>query len=349
MNLLHTKAQGRDNNLNLIRAIAAFAVLISHAVPIAAGPMLPEPLENLIGYSLGTVSVMMFFVISGFLIPLSFERAPSHQRFIKARVLRIFPGLTVNLVFVALILGPLVTTLPLWTYLSDPQSILFILRNIALVPLVYTLPGVFEGQPTSTIVGSIWTLRHEVGCYLMVFLLGLFGLYRHQSAFRILSLMYLIALWPALIISDITLHPLLLGFTKLSLPFVVGMGFYAWRQHLPLTLWGVAVTACAAWALSQTLFYYPALCLALGYATFWLSYIPSGAIRAYNQIGDYSYGIYVYAFPAQGWAVWAFGPQSPFENILYATIPTIVLAVASWHLVEKPAMGLLHRSRVVPS
>jgi len=44
-------ATGRDNHFNLIRAVAAVAVLVSHAYPIAFGPGTPEPLHALTGYT----------------------------------------------------------------------------------------------------------------------------------------------------------------------------------------------------------------------------------------------------------------------------------------------------------
>lgn len=340
-------AQGRDNNLNLIRVLAATAVLISHAVPIALGPAVAEPLVASVGYSLGSLSVMIFFVISGYLITLSFERTASHREFAMARIMRIFPGLIVNLLFVALLLGPLVTVLAPAAYFSDPQSYLFILRNTLLVPLLYSLPGVFEGQPVDDIVGSIWTLRHEVGCYLGVFILGLLGFFRFERAFRLLSCIYVIALWPLVVWLDLSFHPLIGSFLKLSVPFVVGMMFYAWRGAMSLSLWGIAGTAFLAWVFSDTVFYHSVLSIAVGYATFWAGYIPGGLIRAYNRFGDYSYGIYIYAFPVQGWAIWAFGPQSALENVIYALPPTIFLSILSWHWVEKPAMRMAKPARPV--
>lgn len=339
MVFLQDRAAGRDNNLNLIRALAALAVLVSHAVPIALGPDRPEPLVNLLGQSLGTLAVVVFFVISGFLITQSFERTTSRQRFIRARLLRIFPGLFVNLLFVALLLGPWVTTLPLGAYFSDPAVYSFILRDLALVPLVYRLPGVFEGQPVPDIVGSIWTLRHEVGCYIGVFVLGVLGVFKRIWVFRCAGLLYLCVIWPVVIWIDPPMHPLISGFFLLSMPFLIGMLFYAWQDRLPLSLWGVAATAGLAWLLRETPAYFAALSLAVGYASFWAGYVPGGLLRTYNKIGDYSYGIYVYAFPVQGWAVWMFGAQSALENILYSVPPTLLLSVLSWHLVEKPAMA----------
>lgn len=345
MIFLADRAEGRDNNLNLLRVLAALAVLVSHAVPIAVDPALPEPLEQSVGKSLGTLAVLVFFAISGFLIPMSFERTPNYERFIAARALRIFPGLLVNLLFVALVLGPLVTELPLQVYLSDPAIYLFILRDLFLVPLAFTLPGVFEGQPTEAIVGSIWTLRHEVACYIGAFILGVAGLYRWLWLYRVTGLFYVFVVWPAIAWFDQPLHPLVDEFSRLSVAFVVGMIFHAWRALLPLSLWGVATLFGLAWVSYGTNFYHPTLCLAIGYSVFWLGYVPGGVLRLYNRIGDYSYGIYVYAFPIQGWAVWAFGEQSALENVLYALPPTLILSVISWHLVENPAMSLAKMGR----
>ena len=93
----------------------------------------------------------------------------------------------------------------------------------------------------------------------------------------------------------------------LSLPFVVGMGAWAWRDRLPLS--GVAAIGLwiAAYLLHDTPVAYLAFILALSYATFWLAYVPGGWIRNYNRLGDYSYGMYIYAFPLQGLVVMLFG------------------------------------------
>jgi len=53
-------ARGRDNNLNLIRMIAATAVLVSHSYPISLGHAATEPLQDKLGTSLGHVAVLIF-------------------------------------------------------------------------------------------------------------------------------------------------------------------------------------------------------------------------------------------------------------------------------------------------
>jgi len=127
---------------------------------------------------------------------------------------------------------------------------------------------------------------------------------------------------------------------ELSLPFVIGMAFYVWREKLPLSLIGVVALVGLTWAASATLAYDFVLALALSYATFWLAYIPGGLIRRYNEIGDYSYGIYIYAFPLQGLAVWLSPGQQPLTNMAISFPLTLICAVASWHLIEGPAMAM---------
>jgi len=85
------------------------------------------------------------------------------------------------------------------------------------------------------------------------------------------------------------------------------MVFYVWRDRLPLSLIGVVILAGLAWLTRGTIVYDFALALALSYATFWLAYIPGGVIRRFNELGDYSYGIYIYAFPLQGFSIWLLG------------------------------------------
>ena len=55
---------------------------------------------------------------------------------------------------------------------------------------------------------------------------------------------------------------------------------------------------------------------------------------------DYSYGIYIYAFPVQQ-TMASFWPQMPlFAYLLSTLVITVSLAATSWHFVEKPALKL---------
>ena len=58
-------------------------------------------------------------------------------------------------------------------------------------------------------------------------------------------------------------------------------------------------------------------------------------------------GIYVYAFPAQQVAAYAFGPKlGPFGMLAVVALPVYGLAFLSWRLIlEAPALRLKPRAR----
>lgn len=332
---LGDKTHGRENNLNLIRSLAAAAVLVSHAWPISLGSDAVQPLKSLTNHSLGTLSVSVFFAISGFLISMSFERTSSTLSFVLARFLRLFPGLVVSLFLVAFLLGPIVTTLGTNEYFTQFETYTFVPRNVLLLPLQFTLPGVFEMQPYPAVEGSIWTLFYEVLCYVGVFALGISGILRKRGLMAVSLIVYLV-IW---ICIDLDNTPGRIGrIAELSLPFVIGMSFYIWRDRLPLSLIVVVGLVATTAITANTPVYNFMLALTLSYATFWAAYIPGGFLRYYNDFGDYSYGLYIYAFPLQGLVIWIFGTQEPLFNIAVSFPITLVVAIASWHLIEAPAM-----------
>src|SRR3954471_2758590 len=112
----------RRNNFDALRLIAALSVVFSHYFLIAEGSEANEPFVWLSGNQciLGLVGVFVFFVISGYLVTESWCRSPRPGHFVSRRLLRIYPGLLVHALVCAMLLGPLVTSLPLRAYFADP-------------------------------------------------------------------------------------------------------------------------------------------------------------------------------------------------------------------------------------
>ncbi len=82
---------------------------------------------------------------------------------------------------------------------------------------------------------------------------------------------------------------------RFMLAFFIGGSFYLFGHHIRLQL-GVAVTLAASAALAP-----PRLrqVFALAYGVLWFARIPTGVIRSFNGLGDYSYGLYSLSFPIQ--------------------------------------------------
>lgn len=336
--LLSVCCEGKDNNLNIIRMLAAVAVLISHAWPLTLGISTEDPVEPLLGYSLGRVAVFIFFIISGFLITGSFLRASSHESFIFGRLLRIIPALIVSVLFVALIIGPLVSSYKLESYLTDYEVYEFIIKNSTLVFLEFELPGVFSQNPVRSVVGSIWTLFYEVLCYCIVFFLGVAGLFHKRNLLTISIITYLV-LTNILILKGYDIPSRMNNILQLLPPFLLGVLAFLWRDRIQLKFKWLFLIILVTFISFDTQMFSISFLVALLYFTLYFAYIPSGVIRKYNLVGDYSYGFYLYAFPIQGLVVWIFGECSPYENILLSFIPTLLLSVLSWHYIEKITLG----------
>ena len=65
------------------------------------------------------LAVNIFFVISGFLIAMSFDRTRNWKRFAKARFLRIAPALVVVILFLTCVLAPIDTSLRASAYWTN--------------------------------------------------------------------------------------------------------------------------------------------------------------------------------------------------------------------------------------
>jgi len=78
--------------------------------------------------------------------------------------------------------------------------------------------------------------------------------------------------------------------------------------------------------------------IVIAYVLFYLAYVPSGFIRKYNQLGDYSYGIYIYAFPVQQSVAHLMPGVSVLQMVLVSAAATSLLAIFSWHLLEQRAL-----------
>ena len=330
------RAAGKDNNFNLLRILAALGVLVSHAYPIALGAGTPEPLSALLGgVTLGTVSVMMFFSISGFFITRSFAGRRSVGQFFKARALRLFPALIAVLLVTLLVAGLWLTTAAPGAFWAAAPK--YFLRNFTLFAPLYDLPGVFTSNPYGTAInGSLWTLNYEVLCYLCVVLAGLAGLLTRPLGFAVALLGFAAAYGVNMVH---TLHPRIDSLLMLGLPFAIGMAFWVWRRAIPLSLPLAVALLGLAFLLRQTAMIEPVLALALSYTTFVIGYAKIPVIAGYQRWGDYSYGTYVYAFPVQQMLA-SVGVVTPFANMALALPLTLLFASISWHLVEAPAMRL---------
>lgn len=356
MRTLATEFDPRANSIGFVRWLMAFAVIFSHAGPIAGfydGHDLGTQWSN--EQSLGGVAVGGFFFLSGFLITKSRMGRSTTARFFWRRVLRIFPAFWLALLTTAFVLAPIAWIQEHGTirgYLFNPNEapLTYFFNNMTLILNQRTIAQLGYGIPYAENWagrdwnGSAWTLAYEFGAYILVGVLGLIGalVHRRVGAIVALAVIGLSCLQWTGAASLSALNPIFSDTFILLLlpPFMFGMLFALYGEKVPID-WRLAVAG-----LVLALYCYArGGYLVVGQYGFYL-FLMWFAIRAtklqrWERFGDFSYGIYIFAWPLMTLATF-FDLEDAgwFVYHLVVVIACHVVAFLSWHLIEKPAMSL---------
>jgi peptidoglycan/LPS O-acetylase OafA/YrhL len=338
----------RRNNFDALRLVAAASVIFSHAFLLSQGREDNEPLKWLTGQAiLGVVGVFVFFVISGFLVTQSYETTSSPWRFAAKRALRIYPGYLTCILLATVALGPLLTTLPIGAYFASGGTWDFLLWNLVMNVEHNSLPGVrFTGFEFGHIVdGPLWSLPAEMVMYAMVFALG------STRLLRLWLLLPLLALGLARIVFDEAGRAafgngaLLVRFawdtSWLLAFFVAGMILYKLRRTRFFD-GRIALVALAGLIASVPLNQFILLFPLFGaYLILYLARHPRLPVLGAARFGDLSYGLYIYGWPVEQTLLYVSGGRLAWWQLFpLALAITAAIALASWHLVEKPALRL---------
>ncbi|MEW6573177.1 MAG: acyltransferase [Bacillota bacterium] len=331
----------KANCFDLLRIVFASAVIFGHTCP-----SLPSTSWDYKQITVQYLAVNGFFVISGFLVVQSLIRSGRFTDYLIKRTLRIMPGLLGSLVFVALVLGPLLTQVDLHSYFLGAHNNPF---KFVLDQLTFKLTGntdnvcdLFIGNPAN---GPLWTLRYEVLMYLLL----------PAIAPLILRYRFLSLTLTAVFGIDLALDfdPLIIGdqanlhrFCRLAFCFFIGVSIYLFRDRIPfpkkLLLYTTPVILffyVTGFINEILLLIFPIYIIAIGIR--W-------NISLTDRFGDFSYGFYIYGWPIQhtisDHLVQGINPVSLCALTFLGTIP---LAAFSWYCIEKPALSLKHRLSTV--
>ncbi|OUD12530.1 acyltransferase family protein [Thioflexithrix psekupsensis] len=341
----------RQNNFDLIRFVAATMVIFAHAYVLTHGNDEQELLHQITQHQMtfGTLGVAIFFVISGFLISQSYERSANIWIYIKARILRIFPALIVVLLLTVFLFGPVMTQLSFMEYFTSSKTYRY-LTGIFLFPVHYHLPGVFENNPYPKAVnGSLWTISYEMLCYVMVAFLGVLGLMRWRGLLLVILLglfVFRLFWFEELFVLEKKWNFWFrgIGFSQLIELvnyFLAGTVIYLYREKvilhhylalLAMIILGVAsvMGGLEAWFI-----------IAGSYLIIYIAFTPYIRCHHFAHYGDFSYGLYIYAFPVQQTLVYLSGATwHPLLNAFVSLPVVLFFAVLSWHLIEHSALQL---------
>ena len=337
----------RDNNFDTIRLLAASQVVVTHAAS-DLGAVLPKWLSFL-GYFPG---VPIFFIVSGFLISASFERAPSIKQYAINRILRIYPALWTCLIvsiFIALISEVNFQPIPFSLWLLAQVSI-FQFYN----------PEFLRGFGVGVLNGSLWTIPVELQFYIVLPFLMLLARRRPNrtrvwaGGILIVSLLLMI-LTRELLSADngivekivhVSLLPYLFYFLiGVALRFIhertrIFSNSFVKFLCLYIVLVILNISAGVDGVTGNSL--NPVQIVALGCLIVGAAFSNVGFSRKILRGNDISYGLYIYHMPIVNFLIYkettgAFG-------LLLCLATTAIMAGLSWRFIEKPALGLKHYS-----
>jgi peptidoglycan/LPS O-acetylase OafA/YrhL len=351
-------AVSHQNNFNLIRMVAASLVLISHSYALCG---FDEPLKARLGVTWGSIAVDIFFATSGYLVTASIIRGANAKNFVFNRVLRIFPGLIVAVLFTTIVCSIWFTTFPFLEFWSQWKTWRYLIKNMMLVwpqGLEWSLPQTLIGIPSdkgggAALNGSLWTLPQELKMYtyLLAIYIGCSGLNRlfplskwGMSVFFIFTI-YVVAAIALLADVYFTInghHKLVLHMGAMffagSAAFVRKISF---SRLWPFSLAAICVVVATAVISGHA--FLPIYTLILPWSVLAIAYAPTSALHRYNQLGDFSYGMYIYAFPVQQWVAYLIKDIQPLQMMLICFPVVLALSMLSWKLVERRALAFKAR------
>lgn len=328
--------------IGTLRFLFAVAVIYSHTFFL--GGLGSEPLQQTLFAGrefFGGFAVKGFFILSGFLIVQSELRLNDTRRFLWHRCLRILPALWICLAVTAFVIAPLMDSASARWNLPDAWH--YVVWNLGNPREQVNIGGLPAGVAWSgDLNGSLWTLQYELACYIAVALLGWVGVLRQASRITALlgSAIFLLFAWDHLGAT----HPLFFKIPErdvvayFALGGVVAVLGFERFTHRMLNTVGIVALVCLAisYRIGATAWLTP---IALTIVVLWCATQRLAPDMERRLGGDYSYGLYIYAYPIQQLLavhhVQRWGATAFFGLSLLITLSA---AAVSWHVIEKVAL-----------
>jgi peptidoglycan/LPS O-acetylase OafA/YrhL len=330
----------RRNNFDLLRLIAAVQVMGFHV----AGH-LNLPLGPLFAPFSAMPGVVIFFVISGYLVSSSLERSSTLGAYLLARFLRIYPAL-----WVCLGIAILLATAWGGVRASAPELIPWLVAQLSIGQ--FYNPQFLRGFGTGVLNGSLWTIPVELQFYL--FLPCFYALLRRVQAKNALLIGLILVFagvhyFYATLSAERSLAVKVLGVTLFPYLYLFLLGvllqrnphwvarFLAGKSVVWIVIF--AATSCAMGWLGLEIYgntLNPVSALVLGLTVVSIAYARPRSLGGY----DLSYGIYIYHMIFVNAVLHA--GRSSVAAAAFVIGATFLLAFCSWVFIETPALGLKH-------
>ena len=288
----------------------------------------------------GYMAVNGFFVLSGLLIAKSLDLRRDLKVYFASRILRIYPALIVLLLAFLFIFGTMFSKPGGVEAIGSADNWQYVLRVLLLGDPAWAPGGVFADNLEADFNGPLWTIRFEIVAYILAAIGFSIGLLKSRSltliAFLIVQSAYL---GLPFVINFEALASGMLPLLRLSSAFLMGMCLWqfaeARRPH-----WILVIVLIGAFLLFGDKFGGELLAnLALTGLILRLG-LSDRKYKSLLKLPDYSYGIYIWHYPAMQAVLFLHPDFGPAPLALFSIPLFLALSAASWHLIEKPALKL---------
>lgn len=343
--------ESRNNNFAFIRIVAACAVFMGHM-----GVILGIDSPYVAGIAMHELGVIMLFFIGGYLITKSWLSDPHPLRYAVRRFFRLWPPLAVFVFLMVFVTGPLLSSRGVWNYFHRSSFDLY-LKNLIFRP-VFDQPGVFETVPEACSTnGSLWTMPVEAALYVLtpLFLSVLRVKQNKKRSFPIMVALTVIMVAFDLLIRTFYPHASvvfygtnLVSAFHLAAAYMVGILFTYDQVKKFLNLQAAGAAMCIMFLLQTTMapIRYLGMYLLFPYIIFSFVFAPKPLFCKIDKHMDLSYGIYLYGFFFQQLVLTFLKKyqldMSYMQVLILSAIPTIIAAILSFYLVERPMIRLSH-------
>ena len=313
------------NNLDTLRLILATLVVLAHTnnlfhVAAQSGEKYSFFLLNLSG-----VAVSSFFVISGMLTYISFERDGRIWNFYVRRFFRIFPAYWTLIIAQVLLFLLVMRGLVLWDVLPKYLVVNMLTANFLQPSFVETVPA---------INGSLWTIKIEAAYYVLVPFL--FPLLLRTPALLVLAVVSFI--WAVALPYETLAKQLPGKFYLFAMGVALARYYSVLTPRMSAISLGLVPVLVAAHLMTKDLFVVSelieaamSLLIVVAFLRRWVSYEPL----------DISYTLYLVHYPLLVVLTRVWMPDQSFAVILCVGVAMSVgMAVVMTLVVERPGLRL---------
>jgi len=340
----------KQNNFNFLRFYFAFIVVIGHLIEISH----IKSIQQFAPYFSTYISVTGFFCISGFLISRSYLNTQNLINYLKKRAARLLPAYLFIILTCAFFLS-LLSRYSFLEYFSHPLFFKYLAANLTFLNFIQPcLPGVFLNDASSCAVnGALWTLKIEVGFYLIIPILLYITKKIRLKHLLFISIYLLSVIYRNLFeyLSDLNgieyysiIARQLPGFMSY---FVCGIALYFYFEFFIRNKNIFVLFSIIIFILERKIGVEILTPLALSIIVFFVAF-SFKRLNNFAKHGDISYGIYIFHYPIMKIAS-DFGFFERFNPVLVSVVIILFILLAgytSWHLLEKQFLKRSNSTRI---